>query len=91
MLEVIPVRDMVVDHAFNSLLNLGRAVLKIRVDLLLIIDDIMEGTEMFIVVQKVSDVGVVTSEELRDRLGPKKGHSEDRKWHSRSRHGSRGR
>ena len=65
MLEAIPVRDMVVDHAFNSLLDLGRAVLENRVDFLLIINDIMEGTEMFIVVQEFSDVGVVTSEELR--------------------------
>ena len=65
MLEEIPVRDMVVDHAFNSLLNLSGAVLENRIDLLLVIDNIMEGTETFIVVQEVSDVGVVTSEELR--------------------------
>ena len=65
MLEVIPVRDMVVDHAFNSLLDFGRAVLENRVDFLLVINDIMEGTETFIVVQEVFDVGVVTSEELR--------------------------
>ena len=57
--------NTIANHAFNSLLDLSRAVLENRVDFLLVINDIMEGTETFIVVQEVSDVGVVTSEELR--------------------------
>jgi hypothetical protein len=86
ILELFPVWEVEVGHAFNSLPDFGRAVLEDRVDLLIVINNIMEGTEAFIVVQEASDVRVVTSEEFRGRLCPKKRESEDRKCSSRSRH-----
>jgi len=50
ILELIPVGKMEVSHAFDDLLDSSRAVAENRVNLLLIIDDIVQGTEAFIVV-----------------------------------------
>jgi len=50
ILELIPVGKMEVSHAFDDLLDSSRAVAEYRVNLLLIIDDVVQGTEAFIVV-----------------------------------------
>jgi len=50
VLEIIPERMVEGSHAFNGLSDLRRAVLEDRVDLVIVVDDVMEGTEAFIVV-----------------------------------------
>ena len=88
ILELILVGKMEVSHAFDDLLDSSRAIAEYRVNLLLIIDNIVQGTETFIVVQEGPNLRVVTSEEFRGRLHPKKRESKDGCEHSGCRHGN---